>query len=163
VDRKHRLPPGTTVDQIAAKEIGKDTVLPSLELAMDLLQMVGQCDNGYACVYQNNLSWSSPTTPLPSEAHPRIVFERLFGEGGTSADRRAALRRKASLLDWVNEDMARLQRKLRPADRSKVSGTGDRSRGRGAVQKAESETMDNPLPDLDRPIGCRPPTPTMRG
>src|SRR5436190_5205255 len=61
---------GTTVDQIAAKQIGQETQLPSLELAMDLLQIVGQCDNGYACVYQNNLSWSSPTTPLPAEAHP---------------------------------------------------------------------------------------------
>ncbi|PYR20544.1 MAG: hypothetical protein DMF98_23450, partial [Acidobacteria bacterium] len=79
---------GTTVDQIAAKAIGQETLLPSLELAMDLLQTVGQCDNGYACVYQNNLSWSSPTTPLPAEAHPRIVFERLFGEGGSAADRR---------------------------------------------------------------------------
>src|SRR2546422_4227314 len=99
---------GTTVDQVAAKQIGQQTLLPSLELAMDLLTMVGQCDNGYACVYQNNLSWSSPTTPLPAEAHPRIVFERLFGEGGTAADRRAALRRRASLLDWFNEDIARL-------------------------------------------------------
>ena len=69
---------GTTADQIAAQHIGQKTQLPSLELAMDLLKVVGQCDNGYACVYQNNLSWSSPTTPLPSEAHPRIVFEMLF-------------------------------------------------------------------------------------
>ena len=68
-----------------------DTQLPSLELSMDLLPIVGQCDNGYACVYQNNLSWSSPTTPLPAEAHPRIVFESLFGEGGSTAERRAAL------------------------------------------------------------------------
>ena len=83
---------GTTVDQIAAQQIGHETQLPSLELSMDLLQTVGQCDNGYACVYQNNLSWSSPTTPLPAEAHPRIVFERLFGDGGSAADRRAALR-----------------------------------------------------------------------
>ena len=90
---------GTTVDQVAAQQIGHQTLLPSLELSMDLLQTVGQCDNGYACVYQNNLSWSSPTTPLPAEAHPRIVFERLFGEGGSTADRRAALRRRASLLD----------------------------------------------------------------
>ena len=74
---------GTTVDQVAAKVLGQETRLPSLELSMDLLSVVGQCDNGYACVYQNNLSWSSPTTPLPSEAHPRIVFERLFGDGGT--------------------------------------------------------------------------------
>src|SRR4249920_1824118 len=111
---------GTTVDQIAAKQIGQQTLLPSLELSMDLLQMVGQCDNGYACVYQNNLSWSSPTTPLPAEAHPRIVFERLFGEGGNAADRRAALRRRASLLDWVLEDTTRLQNTLGPEDRARV-------------------------------------------
>src|SRR5215472_1116120 len=65
----------TTADQIAAQNIGKETRLPSLELATDLLVAVGQCDNGYACVYQNNLSWSSPTSPLPAEAHPRIAFE----------------------------------------------------------------------------------------
>jgi len=112
---------GTTVDQIAAQRIGQETQLPSLELAMDLLQVVGQCDNGYSCVYQNNLSWSSPTTPLPAEAHPRIVFERLFGEGGSSADQLAELRQKASLLDSMKQDIARLQRKLGPGDRSKVS------------------------------------------
>src|SRR5688500_11105181 len=112
---------GTTVDQIAAQRIGQETQLPSLELAMDLLQVVGQCDNGYACVYQNNLSWSSPTTPLPAEAHPRLVFESLFGEGGSTFERRAALRRKASLLDSFNEDIARLQRNLGPSDRARVS------------------------------------------
>src|SRR5213595_1769676 len=103
---------GTTVDQIAAQQLGQQTQLPSLELAMDMLQTVGQCDNGYACVYQNNLSRSSPTTPLPAEAHPRLVFEALFGEGGSKADRRAALRRRASLLDFVKDDMASLERTL---------------------------------------------------
>ena len=73
---------GVTADQVAAKAIGQTSQLPSLELAMDLMANVGQCDNGYACVYQNNLSWSSPTTPLPAEAHPRLVFESLFGDGG---------------------------------------------------------------------------------
>src|SRR5213592_3994915 len=112
---------GTTVDQIAAKQIGQETQLPSLELSMDLMQTVGQCDNGYACVYQNNLSWSSPTTPLPAEAHPRLVFESLFGEGGSMAERRAALRKKASLLDSFNDDIARLQRKLGPSDRDRMN------------------------------------------
>src|SRR5262249_485128 len=65
---------GTTADQIAARQLGRGTQLPSLELAMDLMTLAGQCDNGYACVYQNNLSWSSPTTPLPSEAHPPVLF-----------------------------------------------------------------------------------------
>jgi Protein of unknown function (DUF1552) len=145
---------GTTVDQIAAKQIGQATLLPSLELSMDLLQTVGQCDNGYACVYQNNLSWSSPTTPLPAEAHPRIVFERLFGDGGSAADRRAALQRRASLLDWVREDITRLQNKLGPEDRTRVGQYLDTVREvERRIQKAEAETDRDQLPDLDRPVG----------
>src|SRR5205823_6768242 len=112
---------GTTADQIAAQQIGRDTQLASLELSMDLISVVGQCDNGYACVYQNNLSWSSPTTPLPSEAHPRIVFENLFGEEGGAGDRRAALKKRASLLDSVSDELLRLQKTLGPADRHRVS------------------------------------------
>ena len=145
---------GTTVDQIAAKGIGGETRLPSLELAMDLLTTVGQCDNGYACVYQNNLSWSSPTTPLPAEAHPRVAFERLFGEGGTAADRLAELRKNSSLLDWMRSDISRLQRKLGAADRGKVNHYLDTVREvERRIQKAEAETADTRLPDLDRPVG----------
>jgi len=145
---------GTTVDQIAAKHIGQETRLPSLELAMDLLTTVGQCDNGYACVYQNNLSWSSPTTPLPAEAHPRVAFERLFGDGGSSSERLAELRSNSSLLDWVREDIARLQRKLGPSDRTKVSQYLDTVREvERRIQKAEAATADSHLPDLDRPVG----------
>jgi hypothetical protein len=145
---------GTTVDQVAAKAIGHETQLPSLEMSMDLLQTVGQCDNGYACVYQNNLSWSSPTTPLPAEAHPRIIFERLFGEGGTIEERRAVLRKRASLLDWVKEDIISLQKKLGPADRARVDQYLDSVREvERRIQRAESDAVDNPLPDLDRPAG----------
>jgi len=145
---------GTTVDQIAAKQIGQQTLLPSLEMSMDLLQTIGQCDNGYACVYQNNLSWSSPTTPLPAEAHPRIVFERLFGEGGNAADRRAALERRASLLDWVRDDITRLQNTLGPEDRTRVGQYLDTVREvERRIQQAEGATNESPLPDLDRPTG----------
>ena len=145
---------GTTIDQHAAREIGKDTQLPSLELSMDLLQTVGQCNNGYACVYQNNLSWSSPTTPLPSEAHPRTVFERLFGEGGSIDDRRAALRERASLLDWVREDITRLKGKLGKADRARLDNYLSSIREvERQIQRAEAGAADNPLPDLDRPAG----------
>ncbi len=145
---------GTTIDQIAAAQMGRDTQLPSLELSMDLLQTVGQCDNGYACVYQNNLSWSSPTTPLPAEAHPRLVFESLFGEGGSPADRQAALRRRASLLDLVRDDIARLRRTLGPEDRVRVDQYLDTVREvERRIQKAEAQTKDAPLPDLDRPAG----------
>lgn len=145
---------GTTADQLAAQQIGHESQLPSLELSMDMLQTTGQCDNGYACVYQNNLSWSSPTTPLPSEAHPRIVFERLFGEGGSLAERRAALRKRSSLLDWLTEDMASLRRELGPADRRRVDEylTTVREVER-RIQKAEADTAGNPLPDLERPLG----------
>jgi hypothetical protein len=144
---------GTTADQLAAQQIGPQTVLPSLELSMDLLQTVGQCDNGYACVYQNNLSWSSPTTPLPSEAHPRIVFERLFGEGGSPSDRRAALKRRASLLDWVRDDISRLQKTLGADDRTRVAQYLDSIREvERRIQKAETDTGEQ-LPDLDRPVG----------
>ncbi len=145
---------GTTADQVAAKQIGQDTQLPSLELAMDIMQIVGQCDNGYACVYQNNLSWSSPTTPLPAEAHPRIVFENLFGEGGTREERREALKKRASLLDSIVADMNRMKRDLGPSDQAKVTDYLDAIREvERRIQKAESDWKDNPLPDLDRPVG----------
>jgi hypothetical protein len=145
---------GTTADQIAAQQIGQETQLPSLELSMDLLATVGQCDNGYACVYQNNLSWSSPTTPLPAEAHPRIVFETLFGEGSSAAERRAALRAKASLLDSVTEEITRLKITLGPSDRERVSQYLEAVREvERRIQRAEATAAENPLPDLDRPVG----------
>jgi len=144
---------GTTVDQVAARQIGRDTQLPSLELSMDLLSVVGQCDNGYACVYQNNLSWSSPNTPLPSEAHPRIVFETLFGEQA-SGDRAAALKKRASLLDSINEELVRLQRTLGAADRNRVDQYLESVRDvERRIQQAESAADENPLPDGDRPTG----------
>ncbi|XZE32196.1 DUF1552 domain-containing protein [Pirellulaceae bacterium SH501] len=145
---------GTTVDQIAAKKIGSTTQLPSLELAMDLLSTVGQCDNGYACVYQNNLSWSSPTTPLPAEAHPRLVFESLFGAGGNTQQRREALRQQASLLDSVTSEISRLKKRVGAADRERIESYLENVRDvELRIQKAERSVLENPLPDLDRPTG----------
>ena len=144
----------TTVDQIAAKRMGGETPLPSLELAMDLMTAMGNCDNGYACVYQNSLSWSSPTSPLPAEAHPRMVFERLFGGRGSAAQRRAEHQKDASILDWVMEDFTRLQKRLGPDDRQKVSQYLDTIREvERRIQKAEQRTVDAPAPDMDRPAG----------
>jgi hypothetical protein len=121
---------------------------------MDLLSVVGQCDNGYACVYQNNLSWSSPTTPLPSEAHPRLVFETLFGEGGSTAERQAAMERRASLLDSITEEINRLERTLGPGDRNRVREYLDAVREvERRIELAEESSRDNTLPDLDRPQG----------
>ena len=145
---------GTTADQIAAQQMGRETPLRSLELSMDLNPLAGVCNNGYACVYQNNLSWSSPTTPLPSEAHPRLVFERLFGEGGSPAERRAALRSRASLLDAFNDEIARLKGAVGTGDRARVDQYLDSIREvERQIQQAEKGASSNPIPDLDRPVG----------
>ena len=155
VDREHRLLPGHDgrPDRRQADRPGDAAAVA--RTGDGSADLVGQCDNGYACVYQNNLSWSSPTTPLPAEAHPRIVFERLFGEGGSSADRQRELRkrRQPARLGAPKTSPA-CRRKLGPADRSKVepvSGYGPRGRaphpeGRGADGRSH-------LPDLDRPVG----------
>jgi len=142
----------TTIDQVAAKQLGKETAIPSLELATDLIAQTGNCDNGLACAYQNNLSWSSPTNPLPAEADPRLVFARLFGNGGTVQERRTELRKDQSILDWVTQDMARLQKQLGPADRSRVTEYLDTVRElERRIQKAEQQTTESRLPDLERP------------
>ncbi|PWU12049.1 MAG: hypothetical protein C5B51_01515 [Terriglobia bacterium] len=145
---------GTTVDQIAAKEMGRETQLPSLQLAMDLNPLAGVCNNGYACVYQNCLSWSSPTTPLPSEAHPRVVFERLFGEGGTAAARRAALNDRVSLLDSLTANIARLKQRVGVPDRARLDQYLESVRQvEREIQRAERAAADDKMPDLDRPVG----------
>jgi len=143
---------GTSVDQIAAKQVGGETPLPSLEIGTDLIAQVGNCDNGFACAYMNSLSWASPTAPNPTEADPRIVFERLFGNGGTPEQRRAQLHRDRSILDWVLDDMARLQQQLGTGDRNKVSEYLDTVREvERRIQRAEQSASDSPLTDLARP------------
>jgi hypothetical protein len=145
---------GTTVDQIAAKEMGRDTQLSSLQLAMDLNPLAGVCNNGYACVYQNCLSWSSPTTPLPSEAHPRVVFERLFGEGGSAAARRAALDDRASLLDSFTSHIAKLKQRVGGSDRVRLDQYLDSVRQvEREIQRAEQAGAEDKMPDLERPVG----------
>ena len=127
---------GTSVDQIAASKVGRDTPLPSLELGTDLIAQVGNCDNGFACAYMNSLSWASPTAPNPTEADPRIVFERLFGKGGTPEQRKAQLNRDRSILDWVLDDMSRLQSQLGAGDRNKVAEYLDTVREGRAAHRA---------------------------
>src|SRR5690242_2849552 len=145
---------GTTVDQIAAREMGRQTQLASLQLAMDLNPLAGVCNNGYACVYQNCLSWSSPTTPLPSEAHPRIVFERLFGEGGNAAARRAALEERASLLDSFTGEITRLKQRVGARDRARVDQYLDSIREvEREIQRAEKSVNADLVLDADRPAG----------
>jgi hypothetical protein len=144
---------GISADQIAAAQLGKNTALPSLELAIDLNFLGGQCENSYSCSYLNTLAWSSATTPLPTENNPRIVFERLFGDGGTSAQRLRQARANRTILDSVMEDFHRLQQSLGPSDRSVVSDYVD------AVQEVERRIQSveargaTDLPTLERPAG----------
>jgi len=145
---------GTTADQLAAAELGQDTPLPSLELALENSFVVGNCDNGYSCVYSNTFSWRDPATPLPMEHNPRVIFERLFGEGGTQKQRVARLRDNRSILDAVREDMIRLEGTLGAGDRSRVSQYLEAVREiERRIQRSESQT-DTTLPDtLARPVG----------
>jgi len=113
---------GVTADQIAAQRIGQDTLLPSLELATeDQSGLIGACDRDYGCIYMNTLSWRTPTTPMPMEINPRKVFERMFGEGGSAADRLGRTEEDRSVLDAITHQVADLQRMLGTKDRRTVS------------------------------------------
>ncbi|MEO2196054.1 MAG: DUF1552 domain-containing protein [bacterium] len=143
---------GTSVDQIAAAQIGGETPLPSLEIGTDLIAQVGNCDNGLACVYMNNLSWSSPTAPNPTEADPRIVFERLFGKGGTPEQRKAQLQEDQSILDWVLDDLSRLRGQLGTGDRRTMDDYLDTVREvERRIQRAEQSVTQSELEELTRP------------
>ena len=145
---------GTTADQFAARELGRDTRLASLELAMEQTYLIGNCDNGYSCVYSNTISWRTPTSPMPMETNPRVVFQRLFGDGGTDTERRARLQEDRSILDWVTEDILRLQNTLGPVDRNSVSEYLDSVREiERRIQIAERQGNESPVAIPGRPIG----------
>src|SRR6266478_9191908 len=114
---------GVSVDQIAADKIGRFTRLPSLELTADKGRPSGECDSGYSCAYQFNLSWKTESTPMPPEVNPRLVFERLFSDGLSSevpGDRAMRLRHRRSILDFVAEDAKRFKGNLGYTDRRKL-------------------------------------------
>ena len=112
---------GTTIDQIAAQKISQDTPLPSLELGTEDTGLVGVCDVGYSCAYMNSISWRTPTQPLPMEINPRVVFERLFGDGGNAADRLARKQEDRSILDSITGEVSHLETGLGTRDRGKIS------------------------------------------
>src|SRR5207302_432542 len=114
---------GISADQIAAKELGKATQLASLEMGLEEPSMVGGCDSGYSCAYTNTISWRTPTTPNPMEVSPRAVFERLFGDGDStdSASRLKRMQEDSSILDYVRENVSRLQPRLGARDNRKLN------------------------------------------
>ena len=107
---------GVSIDQVLASKIGQESPLPSLEMCIEDVGSLGVCGVGYSCAYTNSIAWSSPTSPLPMERNPQVVFERLFGDGGTPEERAARKREDRSILDSVLADMNRLQRGLGPSD-----------------------------------------------
>ena len=109
---------GVTIDQIAAKELGKDAPLLSLEVSLESPTQ-GACDSG-DCFYSNTISWRTPSTPLPMETHPRVIFERLFGDGGSPEQRMRQTRKTRSILDSVTQEVARLEQRLGSGDRGKL-------------------------------------------
>jgi len=112
---------GTSIDQLYAQQFGQDTPLPSIQLCIEMVDASGACDYGYACVYADTISWASKTQPLPMTLDPRMAFENLFGEGGTPEERAARQKVNRSILDWISRDVARLQKNLGPADRSRLT------------------------------------------
>jgi hypothetical protein len=111
----------TTIDQVLAQHIGQDTPFPSIEMATeDFAGYVGGCDPGYACAYMNTLSWTTATTPLPMEINPRVLFERMFGRPGTSAQRQARRREDRSILDSIVGEVGKLTGGLGASDRTRL-------------------------------------------
>jgi len=145
----------TTMDQIAAREFSKQTQLASLELALDSNAILGSCDGGSSCAYTNTISWSTPTTPLPMENDPRAVFERLFGTSGSTdaGARLARIKQDRSILDFITEEIARLDNRIGNKDKQKLTEYLDSVRDvERRIQKAE-EQNSRELPVVDQPMG----------
>jgi hypothetical protein len=144
----------TSIDQIIASKISGETVFPSLEIATeDFTGYIGGCDTQFACAYMNTITWKTPTTPLPMEINPRVVFERLFGQPGTSAQRLERLRRNRSILDSVVDDVSDLERGLGARDRTRLAEYLDHVREiEQRIARAEKQaTTEVRVPDA--PIG----------
>src|SRR5438876_3705400 len=144
----------TTIDQIVAQQIGQDTPLPSLELATeDFTGYVGGCSPGFSCAYMNTISLRTPTTPLPMETNPRAAFERIFGEAGSSEDRRERIQKQRSILDSISEEAGALQRGLGPRDRARVTDYLDNIREiERRIQQTERRNRAE-IATLDAPVG----------
>ena len=146
---------GPSIDQLLGRELGKRTQLSSLELGLDSRDFAGSCDAGYACAYTNTISWRDPTTPLPMENDPRVVFERLFGDSGSTDPvvRRTRIAEDRSILDSVTEKVDDLQRGLGAGDRRKIAQYLDAVRDvERRIRRAEEQSA-RALPLVQQPAG----------
>ncbi|MDB6055337.1 MAG: hypothetical protein JWN25_2860 [Verrucomicrobiales bacterium] len=146
---------GISVDQVAAARVGRLTRLPSLELSCDAVRLSGNCDSGYSCAYQHNISWKSDTTPMPPETNPRLVFERLFGSASEKETAESKARReryKKSILDFVMDDADQLKKNLGTTDQQKLEEYLSAVRDL-EVRIEQNEKFSSIQPDFDRPTG----------
>jgi hypothetical protein len=145
---------GVTIDQIVAKQIGQDTPFPSLEVATeDFTGFVGGCTPGFSCAYMDTVSWATPTTPLPMEINPRVLFERMFGRPGTAAQRQQRMKRNKSVLDSIADDAGALQRDLGPRDRTRLAEYLEYIREiERRIQRTEAQNSNN-VTTIDAPLG----------
>jgi Protein of unknown function (DUF1552) len=145
---------GVTADQIAAAHIGQDTPLPSIEVATEGRGGSGACDRSYGCSYGNTISFRTPTTPLPMEADPRKLFERLFGQGDTAQERKAIAKQYSSILDLVSQEATDLQKTLDGPDRARLGDYLESVREiERRVQKMSAQDLSSlELPDV--PVGA---------
>jgi hypothetical protein len=111
---------GTTIDQLIARKIGQDTLLPSLELGIEDVGYTGICGYGYSCAYVDTISWATPTRPLPMEVNPQVVFERLFGDGSNAGQRLRKRQEDSSILDSIMKDVAHYRTVIGPGDRRRL-------------------------------------------
>jgi hypothetical protein len=147
---------GISVDQIAAREFGKYTQLASLEIGLESPEVVGACESAYGCAYYNTISWRNDTSPLPMENRPRAIFERLFGESGTtSPEVRMALRAEdRSILDAILSDVRRLRGKLGGADRGKIDQYLEAIRDVERRMQLADKQGDREIPQIEGPAGA---------
>jgi hypothetical protein len=145
---------GVTIDQIVARQIGQDAPFPSIELGTeDFTGYIGGCTPGFSCAYMDTISWATPTTPLPMEINPRVVFERMFGRPGTATQRRARMRRNRSVLDSIAGDAHALERDLGPKDRARLDEYLDYVREiERRIQRTEAQG-ESEAANLDAPVG----------
>jgi hypothetical protein len=148
---------GVSVDQIAAQAIGSQTRFASLELGCEDGRQVGNCDSGYSCAYSNSVSWRTPSTPMPPEVNPRVVFERLFAGVDTTETPESRAKRERynkSILDFIMEDTQQLQGNLGPTDRRKLDEYlyGIREIEK-QIEAAERGSKDRPMPTMEAPSG----------
>jgi hypothetical protein len=145
----------TTIDQIIAKKIGQDTPIPTLELGIeDVSNMIGVCDGTSSCAYLNTMSWRTPTTPLPAEINPRVVFERMFGDANNAAERMARLQDDRSLLDSVTKAASKLQKNVGGQDRTRISDYLENLREiERRIAQVERRNSQNEQALPDSPIG----------